>query len=303
MFFAIILLFLATLAYFSMRRTEPRIPQLRQLPKVLALLAVVIILYSCFVVVEPGHVGVQVLFGNVLDQTLENGLHPINPFVDVIQMDVKTQAYTMSGKEHEGQVRGDDAIETLSSDGLTLKLEVTVQYRLSASDASRVYKTIGTDYIEKVVRPEIRSAIRDGAVSYVATELYSTKREEFMQKVQARIDAAFKPRGIVLENALLRDIELPQRVREAINEKIAAEQQSQQMVYVLTKEKQEAERKRVEAAGISDAQRIISSSLTTQYLQYNYIQTLKSLAGSQNSTFVITPIDQKLTPLINMQKK
>ncbi len=123
-----------------------------------------------------------------------------------------------------------------------------------------------------------------------------------MQKVRARIEGAFKVRGIVLENVLLRDIELPQRVRDAINDKIAAEQESQKMVYVLTKEKQEAERKRVEAAGIADAQKIISTSLSGQYLQYNYIQTLKALAGSNNSTFVITPMDQKLTPLINVGK-
>ena len=181
-------------------------------------------------------------------------------------------------------------------------MEVTVQYRLSAADAASVYRTIGNDYVEKVVRPEIRSALRDGAVSYVATDLYASRREEFVQKVRARIDTAFRKRGIVLENVLLRDVELPQRVKEAINDKIAAEQESQKMVYVLTKEKQEAERKRVEAAGISDAQKIISSSLSNQYLQYNYIQTLKSLAGSNNNTFVITPMDQKLTPMINVTR-
>jgi regulator of protease activity HflC (stomatin/prohibitin superfamily) len=247
-------------------------------------------------------VGVQVLFGNVLETPLTNGLHIINPFVEVTQMDVKTQAYTMSGKDTEGQVRGDDAIQTLSSDGLTLKLEVTVQYRLAETEAARVYKTIGIDYIEKVVRPEIRSALRDGAVSYVATDLYASKREEFVQKVRTRVEAAFKARGIILENVLLRDVELPQRVRDAINDKIAAEQESQKMVYILTRERQEADRKRVEAQGISDAQRIISQSLTNQYLQYNYIQTLKGLAESKNSTFVITPMDQKLTPMINVSR-
>jgi regulator of protease activity HflC (stomatin/prohibitin superfamily) len=225
----------------------------------------------------------------------------VNPFVTIEEMDVRTQAYTMSGKDTEGQVRGDDAIEVLSGDGLTLRLELTVQYRLSSSDAAIVYRSIGTDYVEKVVRPEIRSAIRDAAVGYLATDLYAGRRDEFIQRVRTRLEKVFRDRGIVLEAALLRNIELPARVREAINDKIAAEQESQKMVYILQKERQEADRKRVEAAGISDAQKIISSSLTNQYLQYNYIQALKELTQSKNSTFVITPMDQKLTPMINVK--
>jgi len=118
--------------------------------------------------------------------------------------------------------------------------------------------------------------------------------------VKDKLVAAFKDRGIVLENELLRDILLPEKVRTAIDEKIAAEQESQKMQYVLQRERQEADRKRVEAAGISDAQKIIAGSLTNQYLQYNYITTLKELVNSKNSTFVITPFDSKLTPMLNV---
>lgn len=302
MFLAIIFLLVAIILYFAAKKQQQKTAQMRFLPLVFFVLGIALTLYKSAVIIEPGHVGVQVFFGNVLDQTLTNGLHIINPFVDVEQLDVKTQAYTMSGKEQEGQVRGDDAIETLSSDGLTLRLEVTVQYRLSAADAATVFRTIGVDYTEKVVRPEIRSALRDGAVSYISTDLYASKREEFVQKVRTRVENAFKTRGVILENVLLRDVELPQRVRDAINDKIAAEQESQKMVYILQKEKQEADRKRVEAQGISDAQKIISQSLNAQYLQYNYIQALKALGDSKVSTFVITPTDQKLTPLINVSK-
>lgn len=302
MFFAVIFIIAAVIVFIVQKKSPPPQRGGRFVPWLLGLIGIFLALYSTIVIIQPGNVGVQVLFGNVLDQTLPNGLHVINPFVDIEQVDVKTQAYTMSGKELEGQVRGDDAIETLSSDGLTVRLEVTVQYRLSASDASKVYRNIGLDYVEKVVRPEIRSALRDGAVSYVATDLYASRREEFVQKVRQRIETQFKHRGIVLEGVLLRDVELPQRVREAINEKIAAEQESQKMVYILQKERQEADRKRVEAQGISDAQKIISASLTNQYLQYNYIQTLRHLTETKNSTFVITPIDQKLLPLMNVGK-
>ena len=302
MFLAIIFILVAIILYFAAKKQQQKTAQMRFLPLVFFVLGIALTLYKSAVIIEPGHVGVQVFFGNVLDQTLTNGLHIINPFVDVEQLDVKTQAYTMSGKEMEGQVRGDDEIETLSSDGLTLRLEVTVQYRLSAADAATVFRTIGIDYTEKVVRPEIRSALRDGAVSYISTDLYASKREEFVQKVRTRVENAFKSRGVILENVLLRDVELPQRVRDAINDKIAAEQESQKMVYILQKEKQEADRKRVEAQGISDAQKIISQSLNSQYLQYNYIQALKALGDSKVSTFVITPTDQKLTPMINLSK-
>ena len=302
MFLAIIFILVAIILYFAAKKQQQKTAQMRFLPLVFFVLGIALTLYKSAVIIEPGHVGVQVFFGNVLDKTLTNGLHVINPFVDVEQLDVKTQAYTMSGKEMEGQVRGDDEIETLSSDGLTLRLEVTVQYRLSAADAATVFRTIGIDYTEKVVRPEIRSALRDGAVSYISTDLYASKREEFVQKVRTRVENAFKSRGVILENVLLRDVELPQRVRDAINDKIAAEQESQKMVYILQKEKQEADRKRVEAQGISDAQKIISQSLNSQYLQYNDSQALKALGDSKVSTFVITPTDQKLTPMINLSK-
>jgi regulator of protease activity HflC (stomatin/prohibitin superfamily) len=294
-----VVLLIGAIVAFIARRSAPK-SKISFLPWVLLLFAAASLVYTAAVVIPPGHVGVQVLFGNVLDHTLENGLHIVNPFISVVEMDVKTQAYTMSAKEADR--RGSDgAIETLSSDGLTIRLELTVQYRLSAAQAAQVYRSIGEDYVEKVVRPEVRSAIRDAAVSYVATDLYSTKRGEFMQHVRTRLEHAFRARGIVHENTLLRDIELPKRVRAAIDEKIAAEQEAQKMVYVLNKEKQEADRKRVEAGGIADAQRIISSSLTNPYLQYNYIQTLRALADTKNATFVIAPMDQKLTPMLNVR--
>ena len=264
------------------------------------LLALVILAFGSFVTIEPGEVGVQVFFGDVQNDVLESGFHAINPLVNVVRMDSRTQAYTMSAKTNEGQVKGDDAIQVLSQDGLTLTLEVTVQYHLSAPSAPKVYNSIGLDYVEKIVRPEIRSALRDAAVNFLATDLYSSKRDDYTRLVKEKLLSAFKDRGIVLENVLLRDILLPEKVRTAIDEKIAAEQESQKMQYVLQRERQEADRKRVEAGGISDAQKIIAGSLTNQYLQYNYITTLKELVNSKNSTFVITPFDSKLTPMLNV---
>lgn len=263
-------------------------------------LAIVVLASGSFVTVEPGELGVKVFFGRVETDVLESGFHLINPLTEVVRMDARTQAYTMSGRTNEGAVVGDDAIEVLSRDGLALKLEVTVQYHLTPSTAPKVYKTLANDYVERVVRPETRSALRDAAVAFQSTDLYASRREDFVNHVRTRLTKSFNLRGIALENVLLRDVQLPPKVREAIDVKISAEQEAQKMQYVLQRERQEAERKRVEAAGISDAQRIIASSLTSQYLQYNYISTLKELVNSKNATFVITPFDQKLTPMLNM---
>ncbi len=257
---------------------------------------IVAAIFSCIAQVGAGEVGVQSLFGSVQDGVLRSGLNVINPLVSVNTMDIRTQAYTMSSLRDEGQQSGDDAIATLSSDGLTLKLDVTVWYRLNEGDAPQVYRTIGTDYVEKIVRPAVRTAIRDVSVGYSATDIYSIKREDFVRDVTKNLEAAFNGRGIVLERVLLRNVELPEKVRAAIDEKIASEQRAQQMVYVLQKEKQEAERKRVEAQGISDYNKIVSQSITDQVLQLKGIEATLELSKSPNSKMVI--MNGKNMPLI-----
>jgi regulator of protease activity HflC (stomatin/prohibitin superfamily) len=256
----------------------------------------VAVIFSCIVQVGPGEVGVQVLFGSVQDRTLPSGLNAVNPLVSVESMDIKTQAYTMSSASDEGQQEGDDAISTLSSDGLTLRLDVTVWYRLNEPDAAQVFRTIGVDYVSKIVRPAIRTALRDVSVGYSATDIYSLKREDFVRDVTKALEESFQGRGIILERVLLRNVELPEKIRAAIDEKIAAEQKAQQMVYVLQKEKQEAERKRVEAQGISDYNRIVSQSITDQVLQLKGIEATLELARSTNSKMVV--MNGKNMPLI-----
>lgn len=238
----------------------------------------------------------QVLFGSVQEGYLKSGLNFVNPLVSVETMDIRTQAYTMSSVHDEGQQTNDDAISTLSSDGLTLKLDVTIWYRLNEGDAPQVYRTIGTDYVEKIVRPAIRTALRDVSVGYSATDIYSLKREDFVREVTKNLENAFTGRGITLERVLLRNVELPEKVRAAIDEKIASEQRAQQMVYVLQKEKQEAERKRVEAQGIADYNKIVSQSISDQVLQLKGIEATLELAKSSNSKMVI--MNGKNMPLI-----
>jgi len=262
-----------------------------------------VVLFSSLIQIGPGEVGVPILFGNVQDNVLRSGLNLINPLMEVEKLDVKIQAYTMSGVRDEGEVKGDDAITTLSSDGLSIKLDVTVWFKLSESDVPNLLRTIGKEYIEKIVRPATRTALRDVSVMYNATDIYSSKRDDFITQITKNLEKSFEGKGILLEKVLLRNVELPQKVKEAIDEKISSEQRAQQMVYVLQKEKQEAERKKVEASGIAEAQKIISNTINPQYLQWKYIEALKDLMNSKNSTIVITPFDQKLTPLLNLNQK
>jgi len=245
------------------------------------------ILTSCIIQIDAGEIGVKKLFGKVQNDVLPSGLHFINPLLNVEKMDIKTQNYTMSSVHDEGQKSGDDAIRALTADGLEVVIDLTVLYRVLPTDAPRIVRETGLDFTSKVVRPVTRTKIRDNAVYYEAVALYSSKRDEFQARIFKSIETDFKNRGLVLEQLLVRNITLPAMVKTAIEQKITAEQDAQKMQFVLAKERQEAERKRVEAQGISDYQRIISESLTDRQLQYEQIKALKDLAGSGNAKMVI----------------
>lgn len=242
---------------------------------------------TCFVQIDAGEVGVQKLFGKVQDNILTSGLHFINPLLEVEKMDVKTQNYTMSGVHDEGAKTGDDAIRALTSDGLEVIIDLTVLYKVYPSMAPNIVRETGLDYTDKIVRPITRTKIRDNAVYYEAVALYSTKRDEFQARIFRSIEDDFKKRGLILEQLLVRNITLPQAVKTSIEQKISAEQEAQKMQFVLQKERQEAERKRVEAQGIADYQRIISESLTDKQLQYEQIKAMKELAASSNAKMII----------------
>lgn len=245
------------------------------------------LLTACIKQIEAGQVGVKKLFGKVQEDVLGSGLHFINPLLDIERLDVKTQNYTMSGIHDEGSKAGDDAIRVLTADGLEVTIDLSVLYRLVPNDAPRLLRETGVDYEDKIVRPITRTRIRDNAVYYDAVALYSTKRDEFQQRIFKSIENDFKLRGLLLENLLVRNIALPQSVKVTIEQKINAEQDAQKMQFVLQKEKQEAERKRVEAQGIADYQRIISESLTDKQLQYEQIKAQLEMAKSQNAKIIV----------------
>jgi regulator of protease activity HflC (stomatin/prohibitin superfamily) len=275
-------------------------PAFRKYRTVINTAGVVVILIgvatSCFVQIEPGEVGVQKLFGKVNNNVLESGLNFINPLVKVVTFDVKTENYTMSGVMDEGAKQGDDAIRVLSADGLEVIVDLTVLYKVIPSEAPRILKEVGTDYRNVLVRPICRTKIRDNAVYYDAVALYSTKRDEFQSRIFATIETNFKDRGLILEQLLVRNITLPASVKATIESKINAEQDAQKMTFVLQKERQEAERKRVEAQGIADYQKILSTGLSDKLLQYEMI---KAITVSPNAKLIFMTNGKNLPMLVD----
>lgn len=269
-------------------------------------LAAILIIASLIRIVPAGNIGVQILFGKVLTgSTLSEGLNVVNPFIDLEIMTIRTQAYTMSIATEEGQRYGDDAITSLTKDGLEVAMDLTVWFHLDGIEAAIVFQKIGKDYVAKIVRPAARTAIRNTAVKYNAVEMYSEKREEVQTEINTSLAVDFEERGIILEKVLLRNIKLPAKVKNAIEAKLEADQDAQKMEFVLLKEIKEADRKKIEAAGIAEAQRIIAQSLIGErgraYLSWKYLENLKNLYQSPNNTIVISPYDKTFIPLLQIR--
>ena len=254
---------------------------------------------SPYTIIPAGETGVYVYFGNVDDKELKSGFHLKNPLASVKKRSIRTEEYTMSVAQGEGEKEGNDSIDALTKEGLTVKMDITVFYAMQEDKASDIYKTLGLNYEEKIIRTEIRSSIRAIAANYEAKDLYSEKRDEVEAQIIISLKEQIEPRGITIENALLRNIILPNKLTNAISDKLEMEQQSQKMEFVLEKEKLEAERKAVEAEGIKKSQDIISESLTPAYVRWYSIEMMKDLAGSENTTFLFVPTDNQGMPVVN----
>jgi regulator of protease activity HflC (stomatin/prohibitin superfamily) len=257
-----------------------------------------ICLMSCWVIVPSGHVGVQVYLGEVQSEEFAEGFHTKNPLVGIEDMSVRTQPYTMSIAHSEGQRTGDDSIVARSKDGLNVGLDITILYKLDPKSASDIYQKIGEDYAEVIVRPQIRTVIREVVKDYNATDIYAKYREDASLKIEEKLVAnmgnwavknKIEGEGILIQSTLIRNIGLPKAIDKAIEEKLAAEQEAQKMQFVLQKEGLEAERKLVEAKGIKNAMEEIKQELTPEYNQYLAIQAMQELVGSQNTVFYFIP--------------
>ena len=282
---------------FIAAKSDPAMRAYQTLIKTAGIIVILIgISISSVVQVEPGQVGVQKLFGKVNNNILESGLNVINPLVKVVLFDVRTENYTMSGVTDEGSKMGDDAIRVLSADGLEVIVDLTVLYKVIPSEAPRILREVGTDYRNVLVRPICRTKIRDNAVYYDAISLYSTKRDEFQSRIFSTIETNFKERGLMLEQLLVRNLTLPASVKASIESKINAEQDAQKMTFVLQKARQEAERMRVEAQGIADYQKILSTGLSDRLLQYEMI---KAISASPNAKLIFMTNGKNLPILVD----
>ncbi|PYL18911.1 MAG: membrane protease subunit, stomatin/prohibitin [Verrucomicrobia bacterium] len=252
---------------------------------VVILVVFVLLLLRSARVVPAGHVGVLDLFGNVRPEALPSGLHFVNPLASVHRMSVQT---------HEVK----ETMDTPSSEGLIVHLDVSILYHLDPAKATDVYRTIGRDYETVLVKPNVRSAVREVTSSYQAKALYSPEREKMSSEINQHIIAAVEPRGMVIERMLLRDVALPLRLQQAIQEKLSAEQEAARMQFVLLKEKQEAERKKIEAEGISSFQKIVAEGINDNLLKWKGIEATKELALSHNSKVVIIGSGKEGLPVI-----
>ena len=244
------------------------------------LVIVVLVLIKAIIIVPAGETGVKHLFGKVDDSELSSGLHIINPLAKVTKMSIRTEEYTMSIAQGEGKKYGADAITSLTKEGLSVDLDMTVLYHLNEEMASDIYKDVGLSYDEKIIRPTIRTAIRDIIAQYEAKDIYSEKRQEAASKIADSLKGQIEERGIVIEEVLLRNVALPANLANAIQEKLQAEQEAEKYDFILAREKKEKERKIIEAEGQRDAQKIINESLSTNYLYYLYINQLKEREGT-----------------------
>jgi regulator of protease activity HflC (stomatin/prohibitin superfamily) len=250
----------------------------------------VIIAFSSTSCIGTGHVGVVTMFGRVTGRTLSEGIHVVNPAANVTQLSVKTQEIK-------------ERANVPSKEGLIMGLEASILYHLDPAQAATVYQQMGPTYADILLIPTFRSAIRAITAGNTAASLYSDGREGIAHQILEDVRRQVAPRGVIVENVLLRDLQLPETLKHAIEAKQQAQQEAQRMEYVLQREKQEAERKRVEAAGIKDFQDIVSQGISDKLLQWKGIEATLELVKSQNAKVIIVGNSKNGLPLLYSGEK
>jgi regulator of protease activity HflC (stomatin/prohibitin superfamily) len=249
------------------------------------LVALVVAIVQLATVVPAGTVGVVDFFGNVSDHTLKSGVNVVNPLAKIIKFSIKTQELK-------------ELMEVPSEEGLSVGLEISLLYRLNPDQANEIYKTVGPNYGDIILIPQFRSVVRGVTARYQAKALYTASREALATEIMGELEKLVGPRGINVEAAALREIKLPSRLTQSIEEKLQAEQESERMQFVLKREEQEAERKRIEAAGIRDFQAIVSEGINQNLLRWKGIEATEKLANSTNSKVVVIGSGKDGLPLI-----
>lgn len=238
-----------------------------------------------FTVVPAGTVGVVDFLGNVSENTLKAGVNFVNPMANVIKFSIKTQELK-------------EMMNVPSKEGLSVQLEISLLYSLDPDNASKIYKSVGEDYMEIILTPQFRSVVRGVTAKYDAKALYTASREQLAAEIKNELEKLVGPRGITIESAPMRQIILPSGLTASIEEKLKAEQESQRMEFILKREEQEADRKRIEAKGIADFQDIVARGISQQLLEWKGIEATENLAKSQNTKIVIIGSGKNGLPII-----
>lgn len=251
---------------------------------ILGLIAIIFV-FNCVTRIGTGNVGVLTLFGRVTGETLPEGIHLINPLKTVNEMSIRSQAVKESAS-------------TPSSEGLMMSLDTSLIYHLNPDRAADVFQKLGLKYDEVVVENSFRSAVREATASHSANALYSGERDAVAKQIFEKLSLDLTPRGLIVENVLLRDIQLPATLKQSIELKQQAEQEALAMNFRLQKETQEAQRKRIEAQGVRDFQQIVAQGITPSLLEWKGIEATETLAKSPNTKVVVVGNPKNGLPLI-----
>ena len=237
--------------------------------------------------VASGHRGIvfKTFAGGTSREVLGEGMHVMPIWNNVIAYDTRV---------HEMK----EGLVVLSSNGLTLRVDASVRYRPKADELFELQTQIGPDYDQKLVAPVVRSEARKVFGRYQPEEIYSTRREEIEKQIYDEVTRALEGKHVVVEAVLVRDVDLPDAIKTAIADKLAEEQRAQKMRFTLDRERQEAQRKQIEAEGISKYQAIVRQGLTGEYLQFKGIEATAKLAESPNTKVVIVGAGKGGLPVI-----
>ena len=247
--------------------------------------ALLIAISQSWTIIPAGHTGVIDFLGNVSDVTLKPGVNLVNPMAKIEKMSIKTQELK-------------ELMSVPSKEGLSVDLEISLLFKLNSEKANDIYKTVGPNYAEIILVPQFRSVVRGVTARYEAKALYTASREKLAGEILEELERLVGPRGIIVEQAPLRQIQLPARLTQSIEEKLQAEQESQRMEFILLKEKQEADRKRIEAKGIADFQNIVAKGISDQLLKWKGIEATEKLANSPNTKVIVIGSGKDGLPLI-----
>lgn len=232
-----------------------------------------------------GGVKFSTFAGTDLGGTYGEGFHLHAPWTNIISYDVKIQEKM-------------EQITALSSNGLSIKMDISVRFRPLRDELPQLHTTYGSDYYRKLIQPQLRSVAREVVGRYTPEELYSTKRTELQGEIEAGMRSGIDGQFMALEAVLIRDVQLPDQIRMSIERKLQEEQEAERYKFTIDKERLEAERKKIEAQGQAEYQRIITASLTQQFLRFKGIEATRELANSTNAKTVVIGSGGDGLPLI-----